>query len=169
MRLVQSKKSSAEVFPLEYNALGIEDRSLSLSFGFQAAAPSKEEVMPLLAADTLAPESAAKPSTQTTGPSSVAEQLDAMKSSEPSLLKAEPVSEGDKAAPKTTDTPAKTEVKSSNFSEPPVLTSERVAENKMEPENPVSDSVPGTEIAPDHSGKTSIFSTRIREHFCTQI
>lgn len=114
----------------------------------QAAPASTDEVKPLLEADTLSPKTNPGP---TPGPTSVAEQLDAMKGAGPtlqtsSLPKEEPKVDLFKEVPKEAE-----------------LESEAagVSPGGVEPQNPVDASVPGTEIAPDHPGASPFKSLRL--------
>ena len=113
----------------------------------QAAPPSTAEVKPLLASDSLAPD--AKPA-PTTGPTSVAEQLDAMKGSGPTLQTSSPAEtpldlfkgkELESAPAATTKSNGSETEKASGF-----------GAGQNEPQNLIDKTVPGTEIAPDRPG-----------------
>lgn len=117
----------------------------------QAAPVSKEEVTPLLAADTLAP----NPKTETPhpGPSSVAEQLDAMKPSE-LIPGSQSAAKGGEVTYEAQDSPTAAE-SGLRAASPTVTNPEGITKDghsQEGPVNPISDSVPGTAIAPDHPG-----------------
>ncbi len=120
---------------------------------FQAAAPSTDEVKPLLAADSLAPKSA-----PATGPTSLADQLDTMKGSGTTLQTSQPENpteppldlfKGKEAEPASTK----------DASPDPPQEAPKLEIGHSEPQNPIDDNIPGTELAPDHSGKHDVMST----------
>lgn len=107
---------------------------------------------PLLADDSLAPD--AKPA-PTTGPSSVAEQLDAMKGSGTTLQTSETATEPPLDLFKGKEVEASPATNANGNSAE--LTG-KADEPLAEPENPIDASVPGTEIAPDHPGHSVLTS-----------
>ena len=116
----------------------------------QAAAPSTDEVKPLLADDSLAPDTKPAP---TTGPTSVAEQLDAMKGSGPTLQTSqppEPPLDLFKGKELESAPAATSKSKSSDIDK---VSGVEVGQEELQ--KPIDASVPGTEIAPNHPGDTS--------------
>ena len=133
----------------------------------QAAPPSKDEVTPLLAADTLSPEASSKPAVPSSGPTSVAEQLDAMKPLAATPLPdpkvttlPDPKVPTDKAGAKDLGSGSTEAAQAEPEAVPPDLEGfakgtgvvSKDATIPAEPQNPISDSVPGTEIAPSQQG-----------------